>query len=341
MNAPGEKLIALMWKTLVKDGAGSLLKPLQIRRESRANAEARRHELLMLAQIEMDVADVRAGRAQYLPDGSLKKTGNEYKELSSPNGALRIEPSLSLHPDLITSKNHAEFIREEINQCKAIIYAEMQLSDDTQPPSSEEIDNDWLHAWRDHAGKTSNENIQKLWGSVLAGELKCPGSYSLRTLEFLRCLSKQEAELIQRIAPFALYSQIIWRNIKTLEQAGISYGALLKLQELGIIFGVETDSTTMDFKSTVPDKFVKTFTLHGRVAIATHQDKYKIVDLPVINITTIGREVIRLGQYQPNAPYFSSLCKTIADKGFSVEIGDYIEHSNEQIGVMNVEVFKP
>ena len=38
----------------------------------------------------------------------------------------------------------------------------------------------------DAVGNVSNEELQKLWGKVLAGEMQQPGSCSLRTMEVIR-----------------------------------------------------------------------------------------------------------------------------------------------------------
>lgn len=62
VEAPGEKLIIKLWETLIDKGIGSLLRPWQIKRDGRARSEVRREELLMLAQAESEVADIRAGR---------------------------------------------------------------------------------------------------------------------------------------------------------------------------------------------------------------------------------------------------------------------------------------
>ena len=59
MELPGELLIKL-WETLAERGIGSLLLPWNLKREGRARNELRREELLMLAQAESDVADIRA-----------------------------------------------------------------------------------------------------------------------------------------------------------------------------------------------------------------------------------------------------------------------------------------
>src|SRR3990167_4701188 len=180
MDAPGEKLITAMWVSLVDGGVGSLLKPWQIRRESRAVADGRRHEALLLAQVGRDAEDVTAGRKFYDREGKLHLIEDpEVSTLTLPtqnshveNG--RIEPTLQLSPEFAQSKRHADEIRKEVNQGKAILFAEEILENDDQTPPKSAIEEDWLFAWRDNASKTSNENLQRLWGSVLAGEVKSP-----------------------------------------------------------------------------------------------------------------------------------------------------------------------
>ncbi|MFZ4702978.1 MAG: DUF2806 domain-containing protein [Candidatus Methylumidiphilus sp.] len=44
---------------------------------------------------------------------------------------------------------------------------------------------------------------------MLAGEVKSPGNYSIRTLEFLRGLSKEEAEIISKMAGYVIQDRII------------------------------------------------------------------------------------------------------------------------------------
>jgi len=70
MDFPGEKLVIKLWETLAEKGIGSLLSPWQAGREGRARNEVRRHEILMLAQAEMDAADIRSGKKRLLPDGT-------------------------------------------------------------------------------------------------------------------------------------------------------------------------------------------------------------------------------------------------------------------------------
>ena len=48
-----------------------------------------------------------------------------------------------------------------------------------------ELDDDWLNVFERYAEDASTERMQRLWGRVLSGEVRKPGSYSMRTLRFL------------------------------------------------------------------------------------------------------------------------------------------------------------
>ncbi|MCY4287944.1 MAG: DUF2806 domain-containing protein [Aestuariivita sp.] len=63
------------------------------------------------------------------------------------------------------------------------------LQDDPEEPPEKHVDDDWLIRWRMAAGQVSLEELQDLWGQVLAGEIKSPGTFLLRTWEFLKQMS--------------------------------------------------------------------------------------------------------------------------------------------------------
>ena len=68
----------------------------------------------------------------------------------------------------------------------------------------------------------------------MAGEVLKPKTYSLRILEFLRNISKDELDLILKIAPF-ITEKLIFHKEKILENYGIPYDLILQLDELGIV----------------------------------------------------------------------------------------------------------
>lgn len=55
------------------------------------------------------------------------------------------------------------------------------------------IDDDWLNVFERYAEDASSERMQKLWGRVLAGEIRTPGKYGMRTLRFLSEFSQADA----------------------------------------------------------------------------------------------------------------------------------------------------
>ena len=48
-----------------------------------------------------------------------------------------------------------------------------------------ELDEDWLNVTERFAEDASTEQMQNIWGRVLAGEIRKPGIYSISTLNFL------------------------------------------------------------------------------------------------------------------------------------------------------------
>lgn len=133
---------------------------------------------------------------------------------------------------------HKELQRQEnvekINQ----IAAQSIQSEETV--SEEPVDKDWTTRFFNIAEDVSSEEMQNLWGQILAGEVKTPGSYSLRTLETLKNLSQKEAKTFLRFASLAItgnkFGYVLRpKNKKTLETIfNLSFSDILLLQELGL-----------------------------------------------------------------------------------------------------------
>ena len=55
---------------------------------------------------------------------------------------------------------------------------------------------DWVHRFFGDCEDVGDEEMQSLWAQILAGEVAQPGTFSKRTLGFVKQLSKKEAEKI-------------------------------------------------------------------------------------------------------------------------------------------------
>ena len=68
------------------------------------------------------------------------------------------------------------------------------------------FDFDWLMRFFDAVGNISNEELQQLWGKVLANEITRPKACSLRTLDMLRNMSSEEAKVFSALCRYAMQS---------------------------------------------------------------------------------------------------------------------------------------
>jgi hypothetical protein len=101
---------------------------------------------------------------------------------------------------------HRETLRQE-NIEKVVSIAANEMSDKV---SNEPVDLDWSLQFFDAAQDVCDEDMQSLWARILAGEVSDPGSYSKRTLQFLKTLDKFEAEKFVVFCSFALQFENHW-----------------------------------------------------------------------------------------------------------------------------------
>ena len=80
MEFPGEKLLIRLWETIAEKGIGGWLRPWQNRREGQSQIDVQREALLVFAQTERDIKDIRSGRKILSSDGQLL----ELPEQASP-----------------------------------------------------------------------------------------------------------------------------------------------------------------------------------------------------------------------------------------------------------------
>lgn len=322
----GEKLLLKMWETLIREGVGSIASPWQIRREGKAHADVRRDEMLLLAQTQLDIQDIKAGKKKMLPDHTLVDTVSLAANDSSDVAINRIEPTLNLslmsehmNQEIFTSRT-----QEEINITRTIMIAEEELMNDPQDAPDEDIDPDWFTRWRDNARKVRSEELQQLWARALAGEVKSPGSYSLRTLEFIKNISQDEALLIAKLAPYVVDGSIY--QDERLEEVGIHFGFLLEMDDLGVISGVKGGGLTKQFSSIGKASFESNIINKNKILLITG-DANKKFTLNCYKVTRIGQEVCNLGDFGVDQIYLENIGKKIKSQGLKVSIADWLPTS--------------
>lgn len=311
------ELVQTLWKTCADNGVGSLLRPWQKRRDAYADADVKR----INAQGDYDAELIRQGE-RHLAD---------FQRVSNGKVALledRREPDLDLEslPLIIANQQSAGALRKEINVAKALLHAEGELARDSSPPPADVADGDWLRRWRDYAGEVSSESLQSIWGRLLAGEVKEPGAYSLRVLELLRNLSSQDAKLIAKLAPFVL-GGVLFRSPQVnriVEEAGLTFGAILYLEEIGII-GTRADDVSRVWPNESSGDSYEALLTSGQVGLLLHHTNKLIrIEMPGYPLTLTGRQVLEFCHFTADRSYLIQIGMYYKDCGCTVELCDLV-----------------
>lgn len=327
----GDKLLGKLWDTVAREGIGSLASPWQTRRQGKANVDARRDELLVLAQTEIDVADIKAGKKTFTEDRrlvSLVQSDRETPVVELGDG--RIEPTFSIEElqQHTSVSRQARHIQEQINVTKAVLFAEEELENNYTEGSEQDIDSDWFVRWRDSVEKVSSEDLQRLWAKALAGELASPGSYSLRTLEFIKNISKSEAHEISRLAPFSMSGTVF--QVEAIKSAGLDFSYLLEMEDLGIISGVKGGGLQFKLSTRIADSYEHALFHNNKILLITHESKDKTAQFSSYKVTRLGFEVLRLGVFPMNSDYLEQVGLQAKQQGFKVVIADWVQINKTQ-----------
>jgi hypothetical protein len=157
-----------------------------------------------------------------------------------------------------------------------------------------EIEDDWLNVYSRLAEDKSSEELQNLFGRILAGEIRRPGSFSLRTLQILATISKDDAEKLSRLLSYALNGQIVpqWVGLA----AGPTIAEQLFLQELGVAShaGV-VGGMSLNLTVGVGESFIVAGSEHG-IAIQNHAAGPVMFTIPGLPLTSSARELLTISR---------------------------------------------
>ncbi len=182
--------------------------------------------------------------------------------------------------------------------------------------SPEPVNPDWATRFFDIAQDISDETMQNLWGRILAGEVKCPKSYSLRTLDALRSITSEEAQLFEEMAQYVLYDGSFYIYQDPFDENsndGYQYVDIARLMEIGLIqaggnvvqnfYNIGGEITTHHIS--YGDKYV---------AFVEIPSNLKQISFPIYPLTHVGEELFKLITVHPKSEYLEAVLHDIIDK---------------------------
>lgn len=271
---PIEKLI-----DVVSNAVGGLLKPWQTVRV--AKAQAKSDSIIAIEQAKTNaIIEGDTEKVQYLEAINERLVNKE--------------------------KRRQKNIENVVTVAGTILQTEEKVSE-------ESVNQDWATRFFDIVQDVSDDEMQLLWGRILAGEIKQPKSYSLRTLEILRNMTKEEAEIFQKVAQFVLVDQdiaFLFTSFNDLKNFGIPYYYIAKLVEIGLI--QSGDNVRQQFNANNTSEINKTSIIYGNIVMKIDQmPGADLFSFPVRLLTTPGKELARLIPISPNLDYIKKMASTI------------------------------
>ncbi len=316
MDWPGEKLVIRVWETLERIGIGAA-SPMQIHREGRARAKARREEALIDAQTQREVEAIRSGDAsarQLLLAGPPTKRKGKLEPLPT----LRVEPRLLAAPaqsprDIaaLAQTGHSTREIERLLNVRATHRVAEDIAEslgDTEVPD-ELPRRAWIEQWYQGAAEVDEEELGEFWARLLVGEASKPGSVSPKTMQILRVMSADDARRLEKLGPYIISGHSIVRGPDCIP-ANISSRDLIPLEELGLLTGTENElsSSWWPVLDTHVGKAAFLF-VHGThlLVLCVKEEDQAGLRLPAIRLTTAGIQLMRLGTFVPNEDYLRSV----------------------------------
>lgn len=219
--------------------------------------------------------------------------------------------------------------QENLDAINQIAFDEIR---DEAQISEEPVSDDWASRFFSIAQDISDEEMRQLWGRVLAGEIKQPNSYSLRTLELLKNISKVEAETFLKFAKHSVRvttgQSIIINNNELIEKSGIEFTDILLMEEIGLISSKDNLSYSIGLK-----KEPYTFAIiQGNKGLLVDLDGINNpVNLEVLSFTKPGLELLSLVKTEANDEHLKEVGKLIKAgmEGRRVRFGSFIEHDGQ------------
>jgi uncharacterized repeat protein (TIGR03899 family) len=190
--------------------------------------------------------------------------------------------------------------------------------------SDEKVSEDWFFQFVGGAKSVSDEEMQILWAKILAGEITQPGSYSFRTLNTLKHLTKKEAETFMKVGKLAMIENrlaYVLNHPRTSNplfvKFGVSLDEILLMKEIGLI---TSEILSVGY---VSNERPRQFFLH----YASNPLKVVLAPSSAHNFnaevfTQTGRELLPLIEAKPNKEYieyFQSLLNKTGELKYEME----------------------
>ncbi|HEX8279725.1 MAG TPA: DUF2806 domain-containing protein [Segetibacter sp.] len=251
------------------------------------------------------------------------------------------------YADAAVMKEGSRIIRKQINLDKVFQVTAEQVKQDLssdketealpQPTPDEQsteentISDDWLNTFEEEASSKSSEEMQLLFGRILAGEIQKPKSFSIKTLKLIGELDSTVAALFQRFCSLSVSIKIPNYHIldarvvslggnaaqNSLREFGLGFDKLNILQEYGLI--ISDYNSYFDYKLSIVNKgnrvLLPLIYQNTKMALLTTVERSEEAPLNLhgVALSGAGKELLGIVDVEHDEKYTSALVKYFAN----------------------------
>lgn len=220
------------------------------------------------------------------------------------SGKDQMHGGAELSSDLITQKIEFQE-RKRISNVKAVVnHSAEQLADievDDRPP-----DADWTARFFDCVQDVSSEDMQRLWAKLLSGEVKRPGSVSLRTLDVVRNMTTAEAKLFQSLCSFVLLERSGFGIV--FHQFG-NNTPFIELAHVNLLH--HRDSGLLEIGGTIYNLMEPNHLFSSSHVLRIKGIGDNKVPITVSTLTSAGIQLYRISEARTNEDYLKTLARRL------------------------------
>lgn len=210
----------------------------------------------------------------------------------------------------------------KMNNTKSVVEKATSHFVEGEKVSDEPVNTDWTNRFFSIVEDISDKTLQDIWGRILAGEIKQPNSFSLRTLDLLRNVTKEEAELFVKASRF-----YVEKNFICTEEFALSLHETLLLGEAGFI---NSEGLVKEW-NIEPNSKLEILIDRNTLIILHNDTNKKILCQPSVKkLSKVGIEILSLVEKTDRNKFYKILTQFFKSKGvsrvFKHEIVEYGEN---------------
>jgi hypothetical protein len=219
--------------------------------------------------------------------------------------------------DLQRRAMHRFLVEEAKRQSniESITRTALPLLDEKASP--QDVEDDWIANFFEKSRIISDEQMQKLWSGVLAGEANSPGAFSKRTVNLLADLDKRDAELFTRLCGFVWmigdFAPLVFDvQSEIYGREGMDFNSLTHLDTLGLI---KFDTVAGFIRLGLPKK--ATVSYYGvPVELTLPNEQNNQIECGKVLLTNAGKELAPICDAKPLDGFFDFVCERWARQSF-------------------------